>query len=121
MKLKIPPADKVFKTDKKLPKKPSIEIIVMGWLNTEVYKEIMCVEPKLSPKSLKVTGRVNVEVPYEYYEDKNSFMRIVKAQLVPLGYDVDFTYDGNGVTRDICIIKWEHILSTTHPLKRVGL
>ena len=115
MKLKIPAANKVFKKDKKLPKKPSMEQIVMNWLNTEVFSEIMNAEPKLSTQSLKVTGRVSVEVPYEGYYDttprsRNDFILLTKAKLVPLGYDVDFTYDGNGVTRDICIVKWEHIL-----------
>jgi hypothetical protein len=114
MKLKIPPANKVFKKDKKAPKKPSVEQIVVDWLNTEVFKEIMIAEPKLSPKSLKVTGSVYVHVPFEGYGDshdnKVDFVRITKAKLVPLGYNVDFTYDGTGMKSDICIVKWEHIL-----------
>lgn len=111
MKLKIPPANKVFKKDKKLPKKPSLEQIVMDWLNTEVYDKIINTEPKLSTKSLKVTGFVHVEVPFEGYHDTpNDFKRLTKAQLVPLGYDVEFTYDGMGMTRDICLIRWEHTL-----------
>jgi hypothetical protein len=111
MKLKIPAANKVFGKDKKIPKKPSMQTVVLSWLNTEVYEEIMGTEPKLSPHELKVTGLIHIEVPFEgYYEDQNSFKRIVKAQLVPLGYDVEFTYDGTGMGRDICIIKWEHTL-----------
>jgi hypothetical protein len=114
MKLKIPAANKVFKTDKRIPKKPSVEKIVMDWLNTEVREEILSAEPKLSPKSLKVTGGVYVHVPFEGYGDsldnKKEFVRIVKAQLVPLGYDVEFTYDGTGMGSDICIVKWEHTL-----------
>jgi hypothetical protein len=114
MKLKIPPANKVFGKDKKLPKKPSIETIVMSWLNTKVYAAIMNAEPKLSTQSLKVTGIVDVHVPYEGYGDswdnKKEFILITKANLVPLGYDVEFTYDGTGTSSDICIVKWEHIL-----------
>ena len=114
MKLKIPAANKVFKKDKRLPKKPSVEQIVINWLNTEVFSEIMNAEPKLSPKSLKVTGGVYVHVPFEGYGDsldnKVEFVRITKAKLVPLGYDVEFTYDGTGMKSDICIVKWEHKL-----------
>jgi len=116
MKLKIPPANKVFGKDKKLPKKPSVEQIVVDWLNTEVHEEIMHAEPKLTTKApmLKVTGRVYVHVPFDGYGDsldnKVDFVRITKAKLVPLGYDVEFTYDGTGMKSDICIIKWEHKL-----------
>ena len=114
MKLKIPAANKVFKKDKKAPKKPSVEQIVVDWLNTKVYAAIMNAEPKLSTQSLKVTGSVYVHVPFEGYGDshnnKMDFVRITKAKLVPLGYDVEFTYDGTGMKSDICVIKWEHIL-----------
>ena len=111
MKLKIPPANKVFKKNRMPPKPPSHETIVMEWLNTEVYDEIIDAEPKLSTQSLKVTGFVHVEVPFEGYSDKpNQFKLLTKAKLVPLGYDVEFTYDGGGMGRDICFIKWEHIL-----------
>jgi hypothetical protein len=111
MKLKIPPASKVFKKNRMPPKKPSLEKVVMEWLNTEVLEAITVTEPKLSTKSLKVTGRVTVEVPYDGYCDSpKEFVLLTKAQLVPIGYDVEFTYDGMGMTRDICIIKWEHTL-----------
>lgn len=114
MKLKIPAANKVFKKNKLPPKKPTVEKIVIDWLNTEVYEKIMIEEPKLSPKSLKITGNVHVHVPFDGYGDsldnQKEFVRIVKAKLVPLGYDVEFTYDGTGMGSDICIIKWEHIL-----------
>ncbi len=114
MKLKIPAANKVFKKDKRLPKKPTVEKIVVDWLNTEVFEQIMVAEPKLSPKSLKVTGIVSVRVPFEGYDDsldnKVDFVRITKAKLVPLGYDVEFTYDGTGMGSDFCIVKWEHKL-----------
>ena len=111
MKLNIPPANKVFGKYKKLPKKPSLEKIVMDWLNTEVHEAIMDAEPKLSPKSLKVIGHVQVHVPFEGYTyTPKEFKLLVKAQLVPIGYDVEFTYDGTGMGSDICIIKWEHSL-----------
>jgi hypothetical protein len=109
MKLKIPEASQVF-NKKPSKKNPSVEQIVMYWLNTDVFRNIMEAEPELT--GLKVTGRVTVEVPYEGYHDsidnKKEFIKIVKELLKPLGYKVEFTYDGNGVSLDICIIKWEH-------------
>lgn len=111
MKLKIPPASKVFKKNRMPPKKPSIEKVVMDWLNTEVLEAITDTEPKLSTKSLKVTGRVSVHVPFEGYSDNpKEFQLFTNAQLVPLGYEVGFTYDGTGMGTDICIISWVHTL-----------
>ena len=111
MKLKIPPANKIFSKDKKLPKKPSMEQIVMDWLNTEVYNKIINAEPKLSTKEVKVIGSVSIEVPFDgYYDNPNAFKLLVKARLEPLGYNVDITYDGMGMKRDICFIRWEHVL-----------
>jgi hypothetical protein len=109
MKLKIPAAAKVFGKDKKLPKKPSLEKIVMEWLNTEVHSAIMKAELNLSTKV--VIGRVVVHVPFDgctYHP--NEFKLLVKSHLVPIGYDVEFTYDGTGMGSDICIITWEHTL-----------
>ena len=108
MKLKIPPASKVFKKNWMPPKKPSLEKVVMDWLNTEVFEEIITAEPKLSTKSIKVTGLVHVEVPYEYSDNPKEFQLLTKAQLVPIGYDVEFTWSTEG--RDSCIICWEHTL-----------
>lgn len=74
----------------------------------------MSAEPEWSkPKNGKVTVKAQVveEVPMEYYSTKNDFVRITKAHLVPLGYDVEFTHDGVG-NGDICIISWETILGT---------
>ena len=110
MKLKIPPANKVFKKNRMPPKPPEVGKMVMDWLNTEVFDEIVNTEPHLSPKSLKVTGRVTVEVPFEYSTNPREFQMLTKAYIVPLGYDIEFTYSGDGVGRDICIVTWEQNL-----------
>ena len=111
MKLIIPNANKVFKKNKTPAKKQSFEQIIIHWLNTNVYDEIMNATPKLSTQEVKVTGHVTVEIPpFEgYYNNKKEFERIVMAKLVPLGYNVEITHDGVGMG-DICIITWEQTL-----------
>jgi hypothetical protein len=105
MKLKIPAADTLFKNTKK-SKKISIEDDAMSWLNSEVYDKIVHTEPKLSTSlPLKVTGCVSLEVPMEYYGDKVGFEKFVKENLKPLGYKVEFTHDGVGIS-EICLISW---------------
>lgn len=109
MKLKIPPSNRVFKKHHMPTKPPSLKSVVMGWLNTEVYEEIMNCEPKISTKASKVIGHVSVEVPFDGYSDNETdFIALTNAQLVPLGYHVEFTYDGTGRGRDVCLISWSH-------------
>ncbi len=106
MKLLIPPAKKVFESVQTV-KEPSIETVVLAWLNTNVYKKITSCEPKVSTaRPPKITGSVCLEVPFEYFRNQKDFVRITKAHLVPLGYDVDFTHDGVGIT-ELCVINWE--------------
>ncbi len=107
MKLKIPAANSLLKKKKSPPKNPTIERVVMEWLNNEVYNEIILAEPQLN-KSFEAEGEAYVEVPWDYSNDPNKFKMLTIAQLVPLGYKVEFTYDGCGMGRDTCIIKWTY-------------